>query len=186
MKKIPSVWVRDFSTPGALYKSEVTPGCEWVLAGEGVATRKWDGTAVLLRDGRLYARYDAKHGKTPPPGFAPCGEPDEKTGHWPGWVPADRPQDMWIREAASDSKGLLPYRDGTYEAIGPKIGGNPEGATFHALMKHGEALVAGLPRDFEGLKGALSGMNIEGIVFHHEDGRMAKATKQGFGLRRAP
>lgn len=75
MKKIPSVFVRNYDGD-RLVRDEVVPGCEWVIAGEGIATRKWDGTACLVRGGKLYRRYDAKHGKTPPPGFDPAQDPD--------------------------------------------------------------------------------------------------------------
>lgn len=188
MKKIPSVWQRDMTQPGAVYRPEVTLGCEWVIAGEGIATRKWDGTAVLVRAGAVFARFDAKHGKTPPPGFEPCQDPDPITGHWPGWVPADRPQDRWIRDAFFAGATVAPaWPDGTYEAVGPKIGGNPERREHHQLIRHGDGRVPNLtdaPRAFEALKAYLAPLDVEGIVFHHPDGRMAKATKQGFGLQR--
>jgi len=58
MKKIPSLFVRDYEMDKPfdgipvkgcfLATYEVTPGCEWVLNGEGVATRKWDGTAIMV------------------------------------------------------------------------------------------------------------------------------------------
>ncbi len=56
-----------------------------VLDGEGIATRKWDGTACLVRDGILYKRYDRKLNpktgeyKSAPIGWEPCEEPDEIT-----------------------------------------------------------------------------------------------------------
>ena len=59
MRKIPSLFKRDYEGTRLVY-DEVVPGSEWVLAGEGVATRKWDGTACMVRDGRLYKRYDCK------------------------------------------------------------------------------------------------------------------------------
>lgn len=76
--------------------------------------------------------------------------------------------------------------DGTYEALGPKIGGNPERFPRHLLRRHGDQLLRGAPRTrtFETLKAYLAPLDVEGIVFHHPDGRMAKATKQGFGLKR--
>jgi len=181
VKKIPSVWVRDLSLPGAIYKPEVTPGCEWVLCGVGVATRKWDGTAVLVRNGTVYARFDAKRGKTHPVNFEPCQDPDPNTGHWPGWVPATRPEDKWIREAFARYERLP---DGTYEACGPKIGGNPEKLSAHLLYRHGDMVWEDVPRAFEELRAFITPLDLEGFVFHHPDGRMAKATKQGFGLRR--
>ena len=89
MIKIPCLFQRDFSDqrrPKLL--RAVTLGCEWVQAGEGVATRKWDGTACLVRNGLLYARLDFKanrrHGQRVPPADAiPCQEQDPVTGHWP-------------------------------------------------------------------------------------------------------
>ena len=32
----------------------------WVAMGEGVATRKWDGTACMIRDGVLHCRRHKK------------------------------------------------------------------------------------------------------------------------------
>jgi len=186
MKKMPCLFVREFHSDGTFTITEqVTPGCEWVLAGEGVATRKWDGTAVLVKEGRMYARYDAKPGRTPPPGAIPCEpEPDPETGHWPHWVVADRPQDNWIRQAAENS-GLLMQVDGTYEACGPKIatrsGPNPERLEAHALFRHGSEVVD-VPRSFEGIRSTLSVLPWEGLVFHHPDGRMAKIRCKDFGL----
>ena len=47
MEKIPTVFVRDDATNRKHVRDEVHPACGWVLAGEGVATRKFDGTCVL-------------------------------------------------------------------------------------------------------------------------------------------
>lgn len=178
MKKIPSLFVRDWNGDPAFVTREVDPLCAWVVAGEGVPTRKWDGTAVLVRGGKLFARYDAKRGKTPPANFEPCGEADPKTGHCPGWVPADRHEDKWIREAAL-SGGT---RDGTYEAVGPKIGANPDGFPDHRLMIHGGVAFQSVPLDFDGLRDWLAAHEVEGIVWHHPDGRMAKIKRSDFGL----
>lgn len=40
MKKIPTLFVRDFDNRPAHVLPEVTPGCDWVLAGEGQVTRR--------------------------------------------------------------------------------------------------------------------------------------------------
>ena len=67
MKKIPSLFMRDFAGDPRRVLPALTPGCEWVLHNEGVATRKRDGTACLVDEvGRLWRRYDAKGGKQPP------------------------------------------------------------------------------------------------------------------------
>lgn len=189
MKKMPCVFEREFhDNHSSTILPRVTPGCEWVLAGEGVATRKWDGTACMVKGGKLYARYDAKRGKTAPPGAIPCEpEPDAVTGHWPHWVEvADQPQFKWHRHALRDA---LP--DGTYELIGPFVNGNPErlsaaelisGAPVHRLVQHGLETYPDAPRDFDGLKAYLAQLDAEGIVFHHPDGRMAKIRRRDFGF----
>lgn len=46
-----------------LVRNEVTPGCEWVLAGEGIPTRKFDGSACMIENQQMFKRYDAKNGK---------------------------------------------------------------------------------------------------------------------------
>jgi hypothetical protein len=164
----------------------VTPGCEWVLAGEGVATRKWDGTAVLVREGRLYARYDAKKGKIPPAGSIPCTEaPDPVTGHWPHWAFANGPQHKWIREAFERATAVMMggLPDGTYEAVGPRINSNADCFPAHILVKHGIMVVDDLPLSFAGLRLALQDLPWEGLVFHHPDGRMCKIRRDDFGLR---
>lgn len=180
MKKIPSLFKRDYEDTRRVY-DEVVPGCEWVLAGEGVATRKWDGTACLVKDGRLFKRYDAKKGKTPPEGFIPCEpEPDQTTGHWPGWLPVgDGPEDQWHREAWVGWS----FPDGTYELVGPKSQGGAEASfKIHCLARHGDTPLMRVPRTFDGIRRYLSEHAIEGIVWHHPDGRMAKIKRKDFGL----
>jgi len=75
VKKIISLYQRNYDTD-RLVRNEVVPGAKWVLAGEGIATRKFDGTCCMVRDGKLYKRYDAKKGKTPPVGFEPAQDYD--------------------------------------------------------------------------------------------------------------
>ena len=174
MKKIISLFQRNYETD-RLVRNEVVPGAEWVLAGEGVATRKWDGTCCMVRDGVLYKRYDAKKGKTPPAGFEPAQDPDPVTGHWPGWlIVGDGPEDRWFREAA------LPVVDGTYELCGPKVQGNPERLDAHTLIRHGAHVLPDAPRNFDGIRAYLEARTYEGIVWHHEDGRMVKIKRKDF------
>jgi hypothetical protein len=61
VEKILTLFKRDYEGKRLVY-DEVVPGAEWVAAGEGVATVKWDGTCCRIHDGRLYKRYDAKNG----------------------------------------------------------------------------------------------------------------------------
>ena len=195
MKKIPSVFLRDYENStgrkgeSVPVRNEVNPVCAWVAAGEGVATRKWDGQAVLIQDGRAYMRFDAKAGRTPPPGFTPAQPaPDEKSGHWPGWIPAEGPGAKWIVASIDWAKANLygggPVPDGTYEAVGPKIGtrhgANPENLPEHVLVPHGKDVIDDAPRDFDGLSKWLANRDIEGLVFWHPDGRMAKIKASDF------
>lgn len=178
MKKIISLFQRNYETD-RLVRNEVVPGAEWVLAGEGIPTRKWDGTACMVRDHRLYKRYDVKcqptvvspdgrslpkvKGQQPPAGWKPCQDPDPITGHWPGWLAVGNgPEDRWYH----DVDGVLACLfDGTYELIGPKVQGNPEAVASHTLVRHGEYHLLGVPRDFEGIRDWLSQNTVEGIVW---------------------
>lgn len=188
MKKIVSLFVRDFAGNRKV-KDQVSPGAEWVADGEGVATRKWDGIAVMVREGQYFRRYDAKTGRIPPQDFIPAQpQPDPKSGHWPGWVPAVLTESKYILEGIEWGKrnlfqdGVIP--DGTYEVCGPRIGtrhgANPEGLTEHVLVRHGQDELVDCPRDFEGLMAYLADKSIEGIVWHHPDGRMVKIKKADF------
>ena len=67
--------------------------------------------------------------------------------------------------------------------IGPKIQGNPEKSDKHVLVPHGRHELSA-PRDYESLKLYLADMDIEGIVWHHQDGRMVKIKKKDFGFKR--
>ena len=189
---MPCLFVREFHGHNSFtLTKQVTPGCEWVLAGEGTASRKRDGTACRFTfgeyGGKLWKRYDAKRDrktgeyKAPPAGAVPCGEPDPVTGHWPHWAPLVE-TDYWHWDAFNtDQFDLI---DGvTYELCGPKLQGNPERLERHTLIRHGEEGMPGLlVRSFDGLRAALEELPWEGIVFAHPDGRYAKIRRADFGL----
>lgn len=182
MQKIPSLFVRPHGNGQKFVINEVNPKCQWVIDGEGVATRKFDGTCCLVRDGKLYRRRECKIGGKIPDDFEEC-ERDETTGKIFGWVPVDpmNPECRYHAEAwkyhSLDNK---PLTNGTYELCGPKVQGNPERFLIHALVKHGQEQLPECPRTFEGVRGYLLGVNYEGIVWHHPDGRMAKIKKRDF------
>jgi hypothetical protein len=76
--------------------------------------------------------------------------------------------------------------DGIYELPGPKAQDNPEGSQRHQLLPHGSTAEPDAPRTFEGLREWFQTHNeIEGLVFHHPDGRMAKIKLCAFGIKRA-
>lgn len=183
MQKIISLFQRNYDGDG-LVRDELVPGAEWVAAGEGTATRKFDGTCCRRLGGTLYKRYDAKHGKQPPAGFEPAQDPDLVTGHWPGWLKIDigNPSDQWHFDALFALK--RPLADGTYELIGPKINRNPECAPQHVFVRHGSLEYTIFPRTFDAIREFLRHADIEGVVWHHPDGRMVKIKTKDFGLKR--
>jgi len=199
MRKIISLFQRNYEGDRRV-RNEIVPAAEWVIAGEGEATRKFDGTCCLFRGGKLYRRYEVKLGGRLPPNFEPAmDEVDQNTGKLQGWVPVgDGPEDKWHREAFARGFAILcptpnkqpatlksSFREGqTYELVGEKIQGNPEGAEGHQLVTHGQYLLPRAPRDFDGLREYFKTANIEGIVWHHPDGRMVKIKAKDFGLKR--
>lgn len=193
MRKIPSLFIREFEGHNVVnITPKVTPGCEWVLDGEGFATEKLDGTCCLIKDNKIYRRYDAKQGKQPPEGAIPCQpEPDPITTHWPHWVeckennPADqyhietfkRYKANWETYTQTDSI------DGTYELIGPHFQSNPYELEFDILERHGVRII-NVPRSFEAIKNYLTEHYIEGVVFwrNEQGSEMCKIKRTDFGL----
>lgn len=59
MKKIPTLFKREFENHRVVkVLPEVTPGFEWVLRGEGVATVKYDGSCAMIWDYKDVKRGD--------------------------------------------------------------------------------------------------------------------------------
>lgn len=183
MKKIPTLFERVFENRKIVgITDKVTFGFEWVLAGEGEATVKIDGSCCAIIGGELYKRYDAKKGRKPPAGAIPCCDPDQVTGHHPHWVMCDasNPADKWFISAFESRVGLI--RDGTYEAVGPHFQGNPYKLGFDGLEPHG-AKVISVDRTFEGIKQYLTEHEIEGIVFWKDGEPQCKIKRTDFGLK---
>jgi hypothetical protein len=182
MNKITTIFIRDMSKQPALVTQEWHPDCLWVRDGEGIATRKYDGTSCLVRDGKLYKRRELRPGDVAPADFERLGY-DENTGKTVGWVPVgDGPEDRWHREAIIN-ENMLAY-NGTYELLGPNIQGNKDRREVHVLQAHHMARHYPMaPRTFAGIKAFLEENVIEGLVWHHDDGRMAKIKRRDFGLK---
>lgn len=189
MRKIPTLFVRDEAEIRFVTRA-VNTGCEWVLAGEGVATRKWDGTCVMLDEaGAWWARREVKPDKTPPAGYR-LVQTDEATGKSVGWEPLEQSSFVKFHAEALGNSGAV--RPGTYELLGPKINRNPDGFIEHVLMPHGWAPlsvrqdVEQAPRDFDELRAWLWARSIEGIVWHRNPGApdtaMVKIKKKDFRL----
>lgn len=179
MKKIPTIFKRNPENMSELL-DEPHPDCLWVFEGEGVATRKYDGTCCLIMNGKLYKRREYKQGKSSPDDFIQA-DYDSVTGKSVGWLPVydGDAGDKWHLDAFR--AGMA---DGTYELVGPKVQGNPEKYQFHTLIKHGGEMEFSPPRDIFSLRLWLDEVDIEGIVYYHQDGRMGKIKKSDFGLTR--
>ena len=138
--------------------------------------------------------------KKEPYGWISSGLADVVLGHWYGWVPVDPNDraDRWHCEAFErtfDIDGGTTLHDKTYELVGPKVQGNPYDLEEHQLWPHGHTfdeylgqlrgLVGSIdpPREFDGLATFLEGWKVEGIVWWHPDGRMAKIKRVDFGLK---
>ena len=182
MRKIPTIFKRNPDRAEVL--DEKNSECAWVFAGEGKATLKYDGTCCKIDDDGFWKRREVKRGKPEPEGFV-LEQEDGVTGKKFGWVKVDpaSPEDRWHMEAYASSD--MTGKRGTFELCGPKIQGNPEGFTEHILISHADAHIFEInDRSYEGIRQFLSGLDVEGLVFHHEDGRMAKIKKSDFGLKR--
>lgn len=184
MKKMPSLFVREFEGHNKVNITDtVTSGCEWVLNGEGEATRKYDGTCCLVQDGEIYKRFDYKQGRKLPDGAIPCQkEADPITGHFPHWVKcdADNPSDKWHIKAFQKYRNL---ENGTYELCGEHFQKNIDGVCTSGdiLIPHGKDFIK-VDRTFEAIKQYLHDNYIEGIVFHRCNGEMCKIKRSDFGF----
>lgn len=184
MKKIPTLFRRDPEDMRRVLP-EVTPGCEWVLAGEGIATRKYDGTCVMFDGVNWWARREVKPGKPEPRGFVEVDR-DEVTGKRVGWVGfTDGPYAKVHNEAQfRDVSNGRTFSEGTYELCGPKINGNPDHFERHLLISHAEDVerypAMDNPRGYDELRKVMAALPWEGIVWHHPDGRMAKLKVRDF------
>ena len=193
MKKIPTLFVRKFENGKVVgITQEVTPGCEWVLKGEGIATVKYDGSCCAIINGEFYKRYDAKKGKPVPEGAIKCQEePDPVTGHMPCYVKVDRnnPADKWFVAAYDRTlEAVDKLEDGTYEAVGVHFQGNPYRCETDLLYKHGAKQIDTgewwerlLERSFDGIRMYLYSNNCEGIVFWKDGEPKCKIKRTDFG-----
>lgn len=173
MKKIPTLFVRKEDDRAHVDIDRITPGCEWVFSGDTIPTRKYDGTCILIQDGRIYARREVKKGRIPPEGWWEV-DYDEVTGKRVGWEPYEQSSfAKYIDEATHTRNNLT---NGTYELVGPKINKDPERFKYHELIKHGDFQLNPFyrPASWQYLIRTCKYMGWEGIVWHHPDGRMCK------------
>lgn len=194
MRKMPTLFVRDWNSTPKHVTREVNPECRWAYTDPGVrALRKYDGTCVaylLGPDGPAWwSRREVKPGKTAPAGFAPIST-DSETGKTIGWEPiAQSAFAKWHAEALANAiighQGEPSWPIGTYELVGPKINGNPENEDGHQLIHHeGAEEVFVHLGDFDIVREQLISLwavfGCEGVVWRHPDGRLAKLKAKDF------
>lgn len=89
-------------------------------------------------------------------------------------------------ENANDDKKYsqnvyMHHSDGMYTLCGPGIKGNKERLENEELIPlYEEGITA--PRDFDGIKKYIEDHNIDGIIWKHEDGRIARVRAVDFGI----
>lgn len=161
MKKIPTIFLRDLRLTCRPVTGDQNPECSWVFEGEGIATRKIDGINVKIENGVAYQRikpvlFDYKE--------AEYGEVTDPV----------------VKRAVE----ARPYMDGIYEVYGEDIRGNKEKVKGQHLISvapyDASLVIPEAPRSYRGLMGLFATTSIEGIVFHRENGAMAKIKTSDF------
>ena len=204
MRKIPSLYVRDLEDMAHVTR-EVNPACRWVIEDADLvttavqsdgapvlvtalvtATVKHDGTCILLdTQGAWWTRHQVRPDKTAPDNYVPV-ETDPATGKTQGWIPFDQSSYRKHLRKAIDWHTDLgeEFEPGTYELVGPGIGRNPHALSRLMLIRHGSTPIPDVPTDYDELAAWLRTENeggyLEGVVWHHADGRMAKIKARDF------
>jgi len=195
MKKIPTIFQKNPENLGRVMNTPPMEGIHHFKI-------KIDGTACMIKDGKPYCRYDAKlfrkkKGKIItytidevksklPNGAIPCQEPDEKSGHWPHWVPVeeDNPSQKYILEGFLNLKEKV---DGTYECIGPKLQGNPHNEDKHHWIPHfSEKLIFDVDNvSFSYFENLFKDFSFEGFVAYNEKQEpIGKIRRNDFGYEK--
>lgn len=107
MKSIPTIFVWDKATRTVINKP--ARDINWVFEGKGVATRKYDGVAIMVDAGKVYVRLEWRTGDKLPNGFIKLQDvnPKKPEAPIPGWAPVDMrfitkpvgPDEKALREA---------------------------------------------------------------------------------------
>ena len=139
----------------------ISPGCEWITDWTAAATQKVDGIGIKIDGNTIWQRSNSQ---------------------WQE-IPATEDRLAQALQRHKDVSGTAPS-DGTYELIGPGINGNREMAVSYALVSHRDTRLANFPTDLPSIRTAMASLNIEGVVWHHIDGRMAQITMAQLGMAR--
>lgn len=178
MRKIPTIFERETAKRGHPLTPVINETCQWVMNGEGIETVKLDGVNVRVQQGVLFLRRKPTRGE-----YTDASYVLAERGN-----PAHAVLFLAFDDAASQPQGV---GDGIYEVIGPRINGNPHREVVHEMVRivppDPGLLIHSthrLERSFLGIQDFFERFpRIEGIVFHHADGRMGKIKRADFGLR---
>lgn len=180
MEKIPTLFLRDLENM-RLVTRNVNPDAAWVFDSNAIATVKKDGTNIRVTVVNGQCTHVEKRRN-------PTRE-EKKLGAEPGYIDAHRedPSDKHIF-AAVDATSFRDWPDGAWscEALGPKIQGGIESVTpcLYAFLLN-PVIAPGFPDGdltYDKIKSYLESHEIEGIVWHHPDGRMCKVKRRDFNL----
>lgn len=183
MKKIPTLFYRD---PNQLnwVSQDINPEAEWVLSqrSQCVATLKKDGANVQVVVGPIAVTLHKRRNPS---------RREKQEGMHPRYVPCNRndPADKHLF-AALDATDFSDWQEGKHscEALGPKIQGGVESDTPELYPFEDDPDFVTDPI-YEGmtpeeawfaLEEFFETREIEGIVWHHNDGRMAKIKRRDF------
>lgn len=166
----------------------VTPqsAFDWFAAGEGIATRKWDGIPYLIGwndDVDSYVLYrGVRLGPNDPVPIKLVQTSDAGAIETTGWITVGT-DDEGMDALASYMASGRPIEPGTYELCGPGIKGNHEGFKAPTLVKHGLISYLRCPRTLDDIiHFMIRGMDpAEGIVWRHGD-QYCQLTRRDIGL----
>lgn len=180
MKKMPNMFVRDWCGNQDLVTDVLEPRSAWVMTEHPSrirASRKRDGTCVLITNEGLFKRRTVRPGQKMPNDFVAVGIDNGKVH---GWVHLNEGDAMRLEVMQPAFEAGL---RGTMEVCGPRINGNPEGLTELRIFQHGTEEILDFPLGFDECHDYLEEFPMEGIVFRHEDGeRFSKVKSRDLGL----
>lgn len=187
MNKIPTIFKRNWEGDRKVI-NEYTDGVTADLLNQCVATEKVDGTNVRItvRNG-MVVRLEKRRN--------PTKLEKAKGIEDPWYVDADQydPEDKWIYDSVKNTDiSNVPDGEFSAEAYGKNVQGNPLGMPGNQLMifslQDHVVIFGDVPTKYEELKKFLQQRRtvigesgtIEGIVWHHPDGRMYKIKAKDF------
>lgn len=91
----------------------------------------------------------------------------------------------WARDMFERGRAYYNWLSPRWKAVqvGPKVQGNRECIAEHQFVTHGGVVLDEVPRTYDGLRVYLDQNQIEGVVWHHPNGRTAKIKRKDFGFR---